>query len=299
MGLIKLIPPLRIILTTQCNGGCWFCHNEGNQACDINMNTSIIEECVQSVIDLDIPRVTLTGGEPTLRKDLAVIINKLQNETNAEISLVTNGVGLFALSEKLTKPIDELNLSVSSFENEIAKKYQNVDIQYALKVFKGFPAIKKNLNIVVTKENYIELDTFIEWCTNEKISLDIMFLKENDPEYIAIEAEILNKMLNEFDATIVFRTTSIIEIRLSCDSILHIKHPYLSGLFFYNDCCMCDDSNECFEKICAIRVHPNGVVTPCLSQKIVCSGDSVCERITNAYQKLEKMRLRNDFFYCG
>lgn len=299
MGSIRLIPPLRIMLTTQCNGECWFCHNEGNQISDINMPTNIIEECIQSVIDLNIPKVTLTGGEPTLRGDLHTIINELQNETEAEISLVTNGIGLSGLSERLQKPIGELNLSVSSFDNKIAKKYQNVDVQSVLMAFKGFQAINKNLNIVITKENYSELDSFIEWCINKKASLDIMFLKENDPEYIAIEAELLNKMLNEYEAAIVFRATSIIEIRLSRDSILHIKHPYLSGLFYNNVCSMCDDSNECFEKICAIRVHPTGIVTPCLSQKIVCGGNSVCERITNAYQKLEKMRLRNDFFYCG
>ena len=118
------VPPLRIILTTQCNGCCPFCHNEGSRRND-NMSTKTINECIQSIIDLQIPKITITGGEPTLRQDLNKIIQTLQDKTTTSIGLTTNGFSLSSVGNRLLKPIDNLNLSISSFNDDISMLYQN------------------------------------------------------------------------------------------------------------------------------------------------------------------------------
>jgi len=296
MKSMRFMPPLRLVLTDLCNGACQFCHNEGNNSCSCSMSSEMIDGCIQSAIDLQIPKIALTGGEPTLRRDLHVIINELQERTKASISLVTNGLLLATVGKEIKRPLDNLNLSISSFENSIAARYQRVNPEEALKSFLDFPALNKNLNIVITKDNYKEIDLFINWCIKEKVSLDLMFVSDDDYEYHEIEGIVMNKLLNMNVATIDLNLTPVMSILLSKNSILHIKHPYLSGFFHDSLCNSCDARNACFEKICAIRVHPDGKVSPCLSKRIISNGNNVYERIINIYKRVGTMTLRKEFF---
>ena len=296
MKSMNYMPPLRIVLTELCNGQCQFCHNEGNQSDNANMPAEMLNGCIQSVKDLKIPKITLTGGEPTLRRDLNKIINELQERTEASICLVTNGHSLARVCREMKKPIDNLNLSISSFEYDIAAKYQKVNPREALDSFIDFPAINKNLNIVITKDNYKEIESFIAWCIKEKASLDLMFLSGGDKEYHDIEKRALNDLLNTHDAMIALNSTSFIRIPLSSNSILRIKHPFLSGLFHNSICDLCQDRESCFEKVCAVRVHPNGEVTPCLSKRVLSKGNNVYEKITSIYNRFGAMTLSREFF---
>lgn len=288
-------PPLRLVLTAKCNGKCKFCHQEGNTYFE-DMPLKMIYECIDSAEELLIPKISLTGGEPTLRTDLIDIIEYIQKKQTLSVNLTTNGYHLKEITECLNKPIDNLNLSIFSLKEELAKEYQGVKPQMSINAMNDFKALKKTVNIVITKDNYGELDEFINLCRENDFLLDIMFEKSDDNEFRFIQRNILNNLVNSFEGQIILQSTPVLELKLNDKAFIRIKHPCLSEMLHNEICDHCPQHDVCFEKVCAVRVHPDGVVTPCLMREICFEGQTMYEKIEKAYKKINIMTLSNNFF---
>jgi len=284
------IPPLRLILNTNCNGQCNYCHNEGCGSMEEmeNMPKDIIVECAHIAERIMIPCLTLTGGEPTLRKDLADIINEIRNIcVNTNINLTSNGYNLHNFCDLIISPIDSLNLSITSFDKSVASHFQSVDPEQALQSFYKFPARHKNINVVIVEENYLEISEIIDFCISKSISLDLMFdIKEFKSENKKIQHHIFNKIESLGDLSIILGSTPIITYRINENSRINLKHPFLSSLTTRGICNNCSIKLNCFEKICAVRVYPNSVVSPCLNQKIISDKGDLNERICYMYSQI-------------
>ncbi|MFA5340719.1 MAG: GNAT family N-acetyltransferase [Clostridia bacterium] len=74
-----------IDVTSKCNIKCKYCYHDNNGT------ERTVEEIYQEALDKHAPFI-LTGGEPTLHKDLKEIILKLK--TLGEVNLLTNGIKL-------------------------------------------------------------------------------------------------------------------------------------------------------------------------------------------------------------
>ena len=108
--------PLRLIVTTKCNGHCYFCHKEG--ACSSqDMSLNIISTCAKIANKLSVP-ITLTGGEPTLRKDIDKVIYKIyKTAPNVKLGLTTNGANLITYSNIKMSNGPDYNLNEQIYEN--------------------------------------------------------------------------------------------------------------------------------------------------------------------------------------
>ena len=119
-----LFPPLRLVLNTTCNGKCYFCHHEGNTVSDEEMPISIITECVDAAKQLQIRKISLTGGEPTLRTDIDDIVCLIkQKYPKVDLGITTNGFRLSEVSQNTLKLLDHINLSIISFDEPLIDKY--------------------------------------------------------------------------------------------------------------------------------------------------------------------------------
>jgi cyclic pyranopterin phosphate synthase len=96
---------LRISLTQRCNLSCIFCHMEGQPPSPLELTPEEFERCVRAAGLVGVRRVKLTGGEPTLRSDLAEIVRRI-SPLLEEVSMTTNGLRL----EKLAGPLKEAGL---------------------------------------------------------------------------------------------------------------------------------------------------------------------------------------------
>lgn len=114
---------LRLIITRACNYDCYFCHGEGvSKDCKSLLNSEDYEFLVKSCNQLfGWNTVTLTGGEPFVRKDCRDIIDKLY-ENDIKITVVSNGE-LLNLYYDVFDKIDRLNISIHSLNKE---KYHNI-----------------------------------------------------------------------------------------------------------------------------------------------------------------------------
>jgi molybdenum cofactor biosynthesis enzyme MoaA len=69
------IMEIRFVLVSNCNADCYFCLNEyvGTKSAKFNLYPSHFAQIMYAANTLGVNDCTLTGGESTLRKDLADI----------------------------------------------------------------------------------------------------------------------------------------------------------------------------------------------------------------------------------
>ena len=115
----RSIEYLRISITDRCNFRCVYCMPlEGLEwlpKAEI-LTYEEITEVVRQLAPLGLRRLRLTGGEPTIRPDLATLVRLLKSIDGIEdIALSTNGVKLPELSAELREAgLDRVNISADS-----------------------------------------------------------------------------------------------------------------------------------------------------------------------------------------
>lgn len=249
----------------------------------------MVYECADVAQKLSIPYLSLTGGEPTLRKDLPYLLSKIRQEYKGHISLTTNGYGLSSLCDKIDTPINSVNLSIISFREDIWKKYQNVNPYEALESLYMFPATSKNLNVLIVEENYMDIEKFFSYCITHSLSLDLMFeLTESTDTNNIIYQHVLKQFQGLGTPRIEYGVTPTLVIDIDANCKIRIKHPKLSSLVKWQICQQCKKSLSCFERICAIRIYPDGTVTPCLSNEVRIEPEdtNILQKVRNTYNIL-------------
>jgi cyclic pyranopterin phosphate synthase len=119
----RSIEYLRISVTDRCNFRCLYCMPaEGLPwlpKAEI-LTYEEIAEIVGQLAPLGLRRVRITGGEPTIRPNLDVLIRQLRAVPEIEdIALSTNGARLPELAERLRDAgLDRINMSADSLRQE-------------------------------------------------------------------------------------------------------------------------------------------------------------------------------------
>jgi GTP 3',8-cyclase len=119
----RRIEYLRISVTDRCNFRCQYCMPlEGLPwlpKADI-LSYEEIRDVVTQLAPMGLRRVRLTGGEPTIRPELATLVRMLRAVPAVEdIALSTNGVKLPALAAELADAgLDRVNISADSLRPE-------------------------------------------------------------------------------------------------------------------------------------------------------------------------------------
>lgn len=115
----RTIEYLRISVTDRCNFRCQYCMPaEGLPWLPKNdiLRYEEIAEIVRQLAPLGLKRIRITGGEPTIRPQLASLVRMLRDTPGVEdIALSTNGVKLPAMAQELRDAgLDRVNISADS-----------------------------------------------------------------------------------------------------------------------------------------------------------------------------------------
>ncbi|MGV3710274.1 MAG: GTP 3',8-cyclase MoaA [Gemmatimonas sp.] len=128
---------LRISVTDRCNFRCLYCMPaEGLNwlpKAEI-LRYEEITEVVRQLAPLGLRRLRLTGGEPTLRPDLARLVRMLRDVPGVEdIALSTNGVHLPTMSGDLADAgLTRVNISADSLRPERVAKIARRNLPFDL-----------------------------------------------------------------------------------------------------------------------------------------------------------------------
>src|SRR5512147_2887325 len=119
-GQGRVIAYLRLSLTDRCNFRCEYCspadYEEGGKL----LGREEIRRLAAAFGKLGIRRIRLTGGEPTLRKDVVEIVRDLAGTPGIEeVALTTNGHRL----REIARPLREaglgcLNVSLDTLDQD-------------------------------------------------------------------------------------------------------------------------------------------------------------------------------------
>ncbi|BCS94112.1 7,8-dihydro-6-hydroxymethylpterin dimethyltransferase [Metallosphaera sp. J1] len=176
---------LRVTLTHVCNFSCFFCHMEGEGTESMQgLSPYQIGLVSRVAVEFGVKSVKLTGGEPTLRRDLPEIISEIKSSGVSDVSMTTNGFLLANIAGKLKDAgLDRINVSLHALTREKFKDVTGVDgldrVVAGIREAKnqGFKPIK--LNFVLTKRNSEEAKRVIEF--SEENGIDELHLIELHP----------------------------------------------------------------------------------------------------------------------
>jgi len=114
----RLIEYLRLSLTDRCNFRCSYCSVSDYEDGDHLLSRAEIARLAALFARLGVRRIRLTGGEPTLRRELCAIVADLRATPGLdEVALTTNGHKLGELSEPLRRAgLTALNVSLDTLD---------------------------------------------------------------------------------------------------------------------------------------------------------------------------------------
>lgn len=173
---------LRLSVTDKCNFRCAYCLPNGykKNPCENEeeLNLDEIRRLVSGFSQLGFKKVRLTGGEPTLRKDIVEIVELIaQSKSIEKVALTTNGFRLkYLLGDLKRAGLSAINISLDSLDSGNFKTitgssqfegiFESIDQALSL----GYSSVK--VNVVLLKElNDFELGSFLEFVKNKQVSV--------------------------------------------------------------------------------------------------------------------------------
>jgi len=169
---------LRISLIERCNLRCTYCMPEEGVKLSPKTHLMTYEEIyniAKTFVDHGVTKIRLTGGEPLIRKDIPVILEKLST-LPVELSISSNAVIIDKFIDVLkTNGVNKINVSLDSLDeskfkhitrrHEFKKVYNNI----LLLIKEGFTV---KVNVVLMKGfNENEIIDFINFTKDLPISV--------------------------------------------------------------------------------------------------------------------------------
>lgn len=169
---------LRISLIERCNLRCTYCMPESGVTLTPRSHLMTYEEIytiAKTFVDYGVTKIRLTGGEPLIRKDIPIILEKLAS-LPVELSITSNAVIIDRFIDTLkTNRIKSINVSLDSLDSEKFKEitrrdeFKKVYNNILLLVAEGFQV---KVNAVLMKGfNDNEIIDFIKFTKDLPISV--------------------------------------------------------------------------------------------------------------------------------
>lgn len=177
----RRITYLRISLTDRCDLRCFYCmpknFTEYENPSDW-LSPEELERVVQAFSRLGVRRVRLTGGEPTLRRNIEDIVHRIAAVPEIDdISLSTNGIRFAPLAKQLHQAgVTRLNVSLDTLRPDRFKEITGgghlVRVLNGLHSARnaGFDPIKINM-VVLRGINDDEVTDMVSFCLENNFTL--------------------------------------------------------------------------------------------------------------------------------
>jgi len=178
---------LRLSITDVCNFRCNYCLPDGYQCNNDRDFLSLpeIKRIANAFAQMGTEKIRITGGEPSLRKDLPEILAACKNTPNIKhLALTSNG---YKLPEHILNwqdaGLDSLNISIDSLDprqfhaitghNKLPHILKGIDLALA----NGNTSIKIN-TVLMRKYNGYDIQTFLDFLKDTPITLRFIELMQ-------------------------------------------------------------------------------------------------------------------------
>ena len=183
----RAFPYLRLSITDICNFRCEYCLPDGYK-CDSKpkfLDLDEIRRLVAAFAGLGVWKIRLTGGEPSVRKDFADIIDLVSHTPGVETTaFTTNGYRLLANARKwYDAGARNLNVSIDSLNREMFHKITDHDrlddvlagVEESLAV--GYESVKINV-VLLRGLNDDSLDSYLDYVQQRPVTVRFIELMQ-------------------------------------------------------------------------------------------------------------------------
>ena len=184
----RTFPYIRLSITDVCNFKCGYCLPNGYMS-DKSDNRKFlhleeIRRLAKVLSKLEVCKIRLTGGEPTVRKDFFEIIKILKSEAGIKkVVITTNGYHLDQKAKMLVDSgLNGINISIDSLDRDIFKTVTGHD--RLPEILKGIK-ILQDLNFDNIKINAVLLNGIN--ASNRDFESWAEFIKNNKVDFRYIE----------------------------------------------------------------------------------------------------------------
>ncbi len=154
---------LRISVTDRCNFRCIYCMPKEVFGRDYEflprdelLTFEEIERVARVLVGLGVRKLRLTGGEPLLRRELEVLVERLAALGDVDLALTTNGAALAGKAQVLAEAgLHRVTVSLDSLDDDVFRAMNDVDFPVA-RVLAGIDAVQDaglpvKVNVVVKR----------------------------------------------------------------------------------------------------------------------------------------------------
>lgn len=232
--------------------------------------------------DCGFTKFKLTGGEPTIRKDLLDIISGIRALGLDDLSMITNGIRLKAMARALRAAgLPRLNVSLFTLDPNRFQEQNGGSAKALHLIVNGIDeAIKTGFEDL--KINYVwhhrdQLDDFLDvarFASERDVTVAVIPLMDEygvrrgdertslDMIYGVLRELGIQEEHTVFDGESIRRR----QVRLSMGATILLRMEELGEVGPYAECARCPKRAECREGIYPVRLAANGVLRPCLAE---------------------------------
>ena len=189
---------LRLSITDVCNFSCTYCLPDGYQ-CDQPrdfLSLTEIKRLTKAFAALGTEKIRITGGEPSLRKDLPDIINLCKQTSGInKVAITSNGFKLPQhLPHWLDAGIDAINISIDSLDPRQFKaitghdKLTTIMKGIDMGVADGRASFKVN-TVLMREHSGKEIQSYLDWIKDTPITLRFIELMQTGDNKAFFDAQ--------------------------------------------------------------------------------------------------------------
>lgn len=156
----------RLIVTSECNIDCFYCHNEGQAKGVDYISPDFVAALAEALSQSQVTEVTISGGEPLLHPELLDIAGAMRAVT-PKLTMVTNGILLdrATLDNLAWVGVDKIRLGIDSLRPGKSRPSRGLTASF----FAPSELISEirargmgcDLNVVLTRFNHSEIGALL------------------------------------------------------------------------------------------------------------------------------------------
>lgn len=273
-------PPVLRYLTIKptaiCGYSCPYCSGRQemfSQAKGDQLDLSAWQTVLQDAKALGVVTIRISGGEPTLLKELSKLVNLARNNAD-EVLMYSNGRFLDTRLAQQLKAIglDGVSVSLLSLRPQLHDQLRQTpgSQRWAIEACRAAVAadLRLSIHVIVCRHNYREIPEIIRYADIVGASALELHYPENDTRsrYLLMESSDIRNWRDDVSHTCV---ATLEELRLGRDGDasvfeeLYSRHgdeaDHSRGVYWQSK----EAAGFCTKPISFAMVYPNGDVLPC------------------------------------
>lgn len=316
------VPHIRFMVTSNCNLNCKECQAGGENFTQKNYQNPLpktaitpteIKKLSQIALKIGFFPIKITGGEATTRKDLPEIIRQVKALKGAMVNLGTNGLLLGDIAQDLKNAdLDFVTIGLNTLNRKKFIKLTGHDglertLSSIKTVFKlGIPI---NINFVLMKQNYQEIDDFIILAQKFNIKIRVLPLNNlgnfeywNKEYFSPQEFENILKKRHHLDKDLKKPWAGLGSpmSRLIVGKVEVLIINPENGVYFTNLCRKNKCGNyPCVDGIWALRINPLGKSKYCFYPKQCKKSVNYLGLLRSGNEKEIFNKMKGDFAFLS